>query len=1066
MTAIVRIALERPYTFVVAAILALIFGVMSVIKTPKDIFPDIGIPVISVIWTYSGLPPDDMSNRIVYIFERGLTTTVNDIEHIESLSVQGYGILKIYFQPNVNIASATAQVTSISQTALKQMPPGITPPLLIVFNASSVPILQLALSSPTASQTELNDLASNFVRPALTTVAGAALPGPYGGVPRQVQIDLDQRALHSYGLSAQDVVNAISAQNLITPAGTEKIGSYEYTINLNVSPQKVADFNDLPIKAVNGAMVYVRDVAFAHDGSPPQVNVVQLDGRKGVLMTVLKNGSASTLDIIAGIKELLPRIRETLPDGVELKVVNDQSGFVKASVMSVVREGVIAAGLTGLMILLFLGSWRSTLIISISIPLSILCALPVLSALGETINVMTLGGFALAVGMLVDEATVTIENINWHLEHGKPIKTAILDGAEQIVVAATLSLLCICIVFVPMFGLGGVSGYLFRPLAEAVVISMTASYLWSRTLVPTMAYYLLRNQVHQNGGSYGHESAPKIGRAQRFQQGFERVFERFRAAYVRLLRLTLQHRRVAVAVFVLGPLLSFGLMPFLGKNFFPDIASDAIRLHVRAHPGTRIEEVTALVNQIEAEIRNVIPSEKILSSVDNIGLPLSGINFSYNNTGTIGIIDADILLSLNDETELPIPEYIKTLREVLPQKFPGTTFSFPPGDMVSQILNFGQPSPVDVAISGPDMVQNRKLAADLLARISHVPGVADPRIQQAFQGPALNVEFNRSFAGMVGLTEHDAAAAMQNSLAGSAQTTPTYWLNPKNGVSYAVSVQTPQYRIDTLDGLKTMPVTTPGRSPQLLGGLATMEPGPESAVVTHYNIRPAIDIYAATQGRDLGGVTADIQKILEETHPEWGKGVRVVMRGQVATMDQAYGELFFGLAFAIVLVYLLIVVNFQSWLDPFIVIMALPTALAGIVWMLFVTGTTLSVPALTGAIMCMGVATANSILVISFARERLAAGADAVTSAIEAGGTRLRPVLMTALAMIIGMVPMAIESGQNAPLGRAVIGGLVLATTATLFFVPTLFSIFHRRDEIEVNADEPRLEAHLEVSPT
>jgi multidrug efflux pump subunit AcrB len=728
MTAIVRIALERPYTFVVAAILTLLFGVMSVIRTPKDIFPDIGIPVISVIWTYSGLPPDDMSGRIVYIFERGLTTTVNDIEHIESVSVQGYGILKIYFQPHVNIASATAQVASISQTALKQMPPGITPPLLIVFNASSVPILQLALSSPTASQTELNDLATNFVRPGLTTVAGAALPGPYGGMPRQVQIDLDQRALHSYGLSAQDVVSALSVQNLITPAGTEKIGSYEYTINLNVSPQKVADFNDLPIKVVNGAMVYVRDVAFAHDGSPPQTNVVQLDGRKGVLMTVLKNGSASTLDIIAGIKELLPRIRETLPDGVELKIVNDQSGFVRASVMSVVREGLIAAGLTGLMILLFLGSWRSTLIISISIPLSILAALPVLAALGETINVMTLGGFALAVGMLVDEATVTIENINWHLEHGKPIKTAILDGAEQIVVAATLSLLCICIVFVPMFGLGGVSGYLFRPLAEAVVISMTASYLWSRTLVPTMAYYLLGNQVHQPHGSHSHGSAQKISRAQRFQRGFEHAFERFRAAYIGLLRLALQHRRITVAVFLLVPLLSFGLMPFLGKNFFPDIAGDSIRLHVRAHPGTRIEAVTALVNDIEAEIRNVIPPEKILSSVDNIGLPLSGINFSYNNTGTIGVIDADILLSLDNETELPIAEYIKTLREILPQKFPGTTFAFLPGDMVSQILNFGAPAPVDVAISGPDVVANRKLAADLLARISHVPGVADPRI--------------------------------------------------------------------------------------------------------------------------------------------------------------------------------------------------------------------------------------------------------------------------------------------------------------------------------------------------
>jgi multidrug efflux pump subunit AcrB len=658
MTGIVRIALERPYTLVVAAMLVLLFGVMSAIRTPKDIFPNIGIPVIAVVWSYAGLPPDDMSSRIVYIFERGLTTTVNDIEHIESQSVPGYGIVKIYFQPRVNIAAAEAQVTAISQTQLKQLPPGVTPPLLVIFNASSVPILQLALSSPTASQTELNDIATNFVRPPLTNVAGAGLPLPYGGMPRQVQIDLDQRALHSYGLGAQDVVNALSVQNLINPAGTEKIGAYEYTINLNGSPQKVADFNDLPIKAVNGAMVYVRDVAFAHDGSPPQINVVQLDGRKGVLMTVLKVGSASALDIIAGIKELLSRIQETLPPGVELKIVNDQSGFVKASVFSVIREGVIAAGLTGLMILLFLGSWRSTLIISISIPLSILAALPVLAALGETINVMTLGGFALAVGMLVDEATVTIENINWHLEQGKEIKTAILDGAAQIVVAATLSLLCICIAFVPMFGLGGVAGYLFRPLAEAVVFAMIASYLWSRTLVPTMALYLLRNQVHLGPGGHEHGGVRTGNPLRRFQQGFERAFEKFRTAHVGLLGLALQHRRVGVTIFLVMPLLSFGLMPFLRKNFFPEIESDALRLHVRAHPGTRIEEVTRLINEVEAEIRTVIPPDEILSAVDNIGLPLAGTNLAYSNSGTIGIIDADILISLGGETSMPTAEYV------------------------------------------------------------------------------------------------------------------------------------------------------------------------------------------------------------------------------------------------------------------------------------------------------------------------------------------------------------------------------------------------------------------------
>jgi multidrug efflux pump subunit AcrB len=1057
---IVRVALDRPYTFVVAAILILIFGVLSAVKTAKDIFPNIGIPVISVIWNYAGLPPEDMSGRIVYVYERALTTTVNDIEHIESQSVAGYGILKIFFQPQVQIAAAQAQVVSISQTILKQLPAGVTPPQLVVFNASSVPILQLALSSPTASQTELNDIATNFIRPPLTTVPGAALPFPYGGKVRQVQVDLDQHALHSYGLSAQDVVNAISAQNLINPVGTEKIGKFEYTVNLNDSPKKVPEFNDLPIKYVNGAMVYVRDVAFVHDGSPPQTNVVQLDGRKAVLMTVLKVGSASTLDIIKGIKEKLPGIRETLPPGVELKPVNDQSGFVQASVLAVVREAVIAAVLTGMMILLFLGSWRSTLIITTSIPLSILAALAVLSALGETINVMTLGGFALAVGMLVDEATVTIENINWHLEQGKPVRTAILDGAEQIVVAATLSLLCICIAFVPMFSLGGVAGFLFRPLAEAVVFSMIFSYLLSRTLVPTMANYLLSDHVHHGEGGAGHGAARRGNIFQRFQQSFERGFERLRSAYVSLLRLALHHRRVVVALFLIVPPLSFGLMPYLGQNFFPDIESATIKLHVRAHPGIRIEEATSLIDQVEGEIRQVIPPNDLLSVVDNIGLPISGTNMAYGNSGTIGVGDADILLTLDEENHEPVSEYIKTLREVLPRKFPGTSFAFLPADMVSQILNFGSPAPLDVQITGPDLTENRRVSSELLAKINHVPGIADARIQQAFQSPALNVDFNRTLAGSVGYTERDATASMQNTLAGSSQTTPTYWLNPDNQVSYAVSVQTPQYSIDTLEGLKNMPLTAAGQSTQLLGGLAKITPGPEALVVTHYNIRPAIDIFATTQGRDLGGVAADIQKIVDESRAGWGKGVRVNIRGQVETMNYAYHDLFIGLAFAIVLIYLLIVVNFQSWLDPFIVVMALPMALAGIVWMLFVTGTTLSVPALTGAIMCMGVATANSILVISFARERLAAGVDSMTAAIESGSTRLRPVMMTALAMIIGMIPMAVEPGQNAPLGRAVIGGLIFASCATLFFVPTLFGIFHRRDHSKAEVNEP-VSAHV-----
>jgi multidrug efflux pump subunit AcrB len=1059
---IVRVALDRPYTFVVAAILILIFGVLSAVKTAKDIFPNIGIPVISVIWNYAGLPPEDMSGRIVYVYERALTTTVNDIEHIESQSVAGYGILKIFFQPQVQIAAAEAQVTAISQTILKQLPTGVTPPQLVVFNASSVPVLQLALSSQTASQTELNDIATNFIRPPLTTVPGAALPFPYGGKVRQVQVDLNQHALHSYGLSAQDVVNAISVQNLINPVGTEKIGKFEYTVNLNDSPKKVAEFNDLPIKYVNGAMVYVRDVAFVHDGSPPQTNVVQLDGRKAVLMTILKVGSASTLDIIAGIKAKLPGIRETLPAGMELKPVNDQSGFVEASVMAVVREAIIAAVLTGMMILLFLGSWRSTIIITTSIPLSILAALAVLSALGETINVMTLGGFALAVGMLVDEATVTIENINWHMEQGKPIKTAILDGAEQIVVAATLSLLCICIAFVPMFSLGGVAGFLFRPLAEAVVLSMIFSYLLSRTLVPTMAHHLLRGQVHH---AHGEGGPPRGGNIfQRFQQGFERAFERFRSAYVGLLRLALHHRRIVVAIFLLIPPVSFCLMPYLGQNFFPDVESATIKLHVRAPPGTRIEESTSLIDQIEGEIRQVIPPSELLSIVDNIGLPISGTNMAYGNSGTIGVGDADVFVTLDEENHKPTSEYIKTLREILPRKFPGTNVAFLPADMVSQILNFGSPASLDVQITGPDLIENRRVSADLLAKITRVPGIADARLQQAFQSPALNVDFDRTLAGSVGFTESDATTSMQNTLAGSSQVTPIFWLNPENQVSYALSVQTPQYSIDTLEGLKNMPLTASGRSSeQLLGGLAKISPGPTPLVITHYNIRPAVDIYAATQGRDLGGVAADIQKILDESQSGWGKGVRVNIRGQVETMNYAYHDLFIGLAFAIVLIYLLIVVNFQSWLDPFIVVMALPMALAGIVWLLFLTGTTLSVPALTGAIMCMGVATANSILVISFARERLAAGVDSITAAIESGSTRLRPVMMTALAMIIGMVPMAVEPGQNSPLGRAVIGGLIFASSATLFLVPTLFGIFHRRDHAKAADNESAsvLPAHV-----
>src|SRR5580692_1690102 len=1052
MTAVVRLALARPYTFVVMAILVMIFGVMSAIRTPTDIFPNIGIPVISVVWGYTGLAPDDMAGRIVAPYERILSTTVNDVEHIESQSFPGMGVVKIFFQPNVDINAAQAQVTSISQTILKQLPAGATPPIILVYNASSVPVIQLALSSDTLSQVELFDTAQNFIRPQLTTVAGAQLPFAYGGATRQVQIDLDQNALRAHNLSATDVGNALALQNQINPVGTEKIGSYEFTVDLNDSPKAVADFNNLPVKVVNGTVVFMRDVAYVHDGSPPQTNVVQLDGRKGVLMSILKIGSASTLDVISGIKSRLPAIEATLPQGVTVKFVGDQSDFVKSSVSAVVREGVIAATLTGFMILIFLGSWRSTLIITVSIPLAVLASLTALSVLGQTINVMTLGGLALAVGILVDDATVTIENINRHMEHGEDILTAITKGAQEIMPPATVALFCICIAFVPLLTLGGVAGYLFRPLAMAVVFAMIASYILTYTLVPTMAHFLLKNQ-HPHGADSELAEPRRVGFFGRFQRGFEHYFERFRQGYLGLLQLALAHRFVFSGCFVCFALLSLGLAPFLGQDFFPSIDSGAIRIHLMAPTGTRIEETTRLTTQVEQKIRSIIPPDRVTSIVNNIGLPVSGINLSYQNTGTIGVFDADMLISLR-EGPTPTDAYVKTLREQLPKAFPGTTFSFLPADIVSQILNFGSPAPLDVQIAGNDLNASRAFANKLLAKIRGVPGIADPRIQEAFQDPALKVDFNREFAGVVGLTENDASTSLQTTLSGSTQTAPTYWLNPTNGVSYPVSVQTPQYDIDSLGALKNLPLTA-AQSTQLLGGLATLSPEPLNAVVSHYNIRSAVNIYATTQNRDLGGVAADIQKIIDDSRADLPKGSTVSIRGQAATMSSAYQQLFIGLAFSVVLIYLLIVVNFQSWLDPFVIIMALPAALAGIIWMLFITYTTLSVPALTGAIMCMGVATANSILVVSFAREQLAEGKDVLTAALEAGATRFRPVLMTALAMVVGMAPMAIEPGQNSPLGRAVIGGLLFATFATLLFVPTLFSIAHGRKQTQAKAAEP-----------
>ena len=1052
MLTIVRIALNKPYTFVVMAMLIVIFGVTAALRTPIDIFPNIGIPVVAVVWTYDGLPADDMSKRVIYYYERTLSTQVNDIEHIESQSLPRYGVVKVFFQLGVNINAALAQTTAASQTVLKYLPQGITPPFVLSFNASSVPVIQLALSSEGLSQAQLFDAGQNFIRPQLAQVAGSAIPSPYGGKILQVQVDIDQDKLQAYGLSAQDVVDAIGRQNIVTPVGTEKVGDFEFVVQLNGSPTRIDEINDMPIRVVNGATVFVRDVAYAHFGAPPQINMVRVDDANAVLMTILKTGSASTLDVINGVKALLPKLRETLPSSLKLDTINDQSSFVYAAVNSVIFEGVVAAALTGLMILIFLGSWRSTLIITISIPLAILASVSALAAIGETINVMTLGGLALAVGILVDDATVTIENINWHLEQGKDIESAIMDGARQIVLPSTVSLLCICIVFVPMFKLGGVAGYLFRPMAEAVVFALVASYVLSRTFVNSLARYLLANQVHEHGTAASRTRNP-LGL---FSRGFQRQFQATRSFYRRLLATALEGRGKFVVGFLLAVAASFALAPYLGENFFPPVANAQIKLHVRAPTGTRIENTAMICDGVEAAIRRIIPSEALGPIVDNIGLPVSGINSTYNNSGTVGPADADILITISPAYQSEADGYVTKIRETLPKSFPGTTFALIPADIVSQILNFGLPSPIDVQVVGANFDANRRYASELLNKISRVPGVADARIQQAANNPTLGVEVDRMRAAQVGLTEGDVAKSLQDSLSGSFKVAPTFWINPKNGVAYPIVAQTPQYWLNSVSSLENIPASEEDRS-QIVGGLATLKLQVSPAVVSHYAVQPVIDIYAANQQRDLGAVSADIQHILDETAKDVPLGSSAVMRGQTQTMTYAYQQLFVGIAFAFVLIYLLIVVNFQSWLDPFVIVSALPTAVAGIVWMLFVTRTTLSVPALTGAIMCMGVATANSILVVSFARERLAEGADAATAAIDAGFTRFRPVLMTALAMIIGMTPMALSAGLNAPLGRAVIGGLICSTVATLFFVPAVFRIVHSRKPSRASKPAPAL---------
>ena len=1038
---IVKLALRRPYTFVVLALLLLIVGPLAILRTPTDIFPNIDIPVVSVVWSYSGLAPQQMEQRIVSGYERALTTTVNNIDHIESQSLNGVAVVKIFLHQGASIEQALSEIGAESAAQVRLLPPGTQPPLMLAYNASTVPILQLALSSKTLPEQTLYDQGSNFIRTQLATVQGAAVPLPFGGKVRQVMVDIDSQALQAHGLAPIDVVNAINAQSLILPGGTAKIGALEYNVDMNGSPATIAGLNDLPIRNTPAGMVFIRDVAHVRDGFAPQMNIVRQDGGRAALLQVDKSGNASTLDIVANVKALLPKIQASLPAGLNIQTLADQSVFVSAAVSGVIREGLMAAGLASLMILLFLGSWRSTLIIATTIPLSILASVVTLSALGQTINIMTLGGLALAVGILVDNGTVAIENINHRLETGEPIEEAVLGAIGQIAAPLLVSTLAICIVLIPMFLLTGVARYLFVPLAEAVIFAMLASYFFSLTILPTLARYLLSQRAAATAsGAGGHV-------LQRFQQGFDARFERVRHGYRRVLEACLGRPGLVTTMFLVFSLGSLALLPLVGQDFFPSVDTGQVRLHLRARTGTRVEETARLTDQVETQVRKVIPQDQVASMLDNIGLPVSGINLAYSTSGQVGEADADVLISLKGKHR-PTAEIVRQLRLELPQAFTGVTFSFLPADIVSQILNFGAPAPIDVQIVGRDATANRAFAAKLQTRLAAIPGMVDLHLQQPADQPLIHIDVDRVKAQMMGYTQRETATNLLISLSGSAQTTPNFWLNPANGVSYLVATQTPQAAVDSLQALANIPVTGQGTpNSTILGNLSTMSFDCSPAVVSHYNVQPVLDLYGTVQGRDLGGVAADIDKAIAASKADLPKGASVVVRGQVQTMRDSFAGLTQGMLFAVVLVYLLIVVNFQSWLDPLIILAGLPTVMAGITWMLFGTHTTISVPALTGAIMCVGIATANSILVVSFAREKLAAGLDAANAALEAGAGRFRPVLMTALAMVIGMLPMAIGLGeggeQNAPLGRAVVGGLVFGTVASLVFVPVVFSVLH-----------------------
>ena len=1040
---IVKIALTRPYTFIVLALLILLISPLVILRTPTDIFPNVDIPVVAALWTYSGLAAEEMEERIASPYERSLTTVVTDIDHLESQTVNGRSITKVFFHPGTRVEMAMAQLTSVAQNALHQMPPGSQSPFMLVYSASSVPILQLALSGEGLSEQQLFDYAANFIRTQLATVKGAAVPWPYGGKQRQVMIDLQPALLQSKGLSPADIVSAVSTQNLILPTGTSKIGQFEYDIGLNASPETIQELNDLPVKAVGNSTIYMHDVANVRDGFSPQTNIVRRNGQRSALLSILKVGNTSTLDIVKEVRGMLPKIATTLPPALKIEPIADQSLFVRAAISGVVREAILAACLTAVMILLFLGTWRSTLIIAISIPLSILCSICILSALGETINIMTLGGLALAVGILVDDATVTIENIDRNFDEGKDLHTGIMDGAAQIALPALVSTLCICIVFIPMFFLTGVARYLFVPLAEAVVFAMLASYVLSRTLVPTLAMYLLKVQGH-------HSSQPASWNlAARFQRAFERGFEATRMGYLRTLESCIRQRRLFVPVFLALCAAAFLLIPWLGRDFFPSTDAGQFNLHFRAKTGTRIEETARLGDLIETSMREAIPESELASIIDNIGLPYSSINMAYSNSAPIGTMDADVLVTLRPGHR-PSDFYVHELRRKLPREFPGVAFYFLPADIVSQILNFGLPAPIDVQISGPNLIANHAFATNLLGQLRNVPGIVDLRIHQLFDLPRIQVNVNRTKALESGYSQLDVANSLLISLSGSSQTQPTYWLDPKNGVTYSLVAQMPQYDVSSVGDLNNIPITGHGvHGPEIMGDVVSTSRRAEMAVVSHYNIQRAIDIFGNVQDRDLGGVAADIDRIVEKARDKLPRGSQMIIRGQIDTMQSSFRGLLGGLILSIILVYFLIVINFQSWLDPFIIITALPAAMAGIVIILFISRTTLSVPALMGAIMRVGVATANSILVISFAKDHLLTQGDPVRAALEAGFTRFRPVMMTALAMVIGMIPMAMGLGeggeQNAPLGRAVIGGLICATIATLFFVPTVFSMLHRK---------------------